>query len=219
MTEPYYDILFYDTKSGAKTDTLHRVLRRVFKDTGINIATVDKDSFQSYKNRHVLGYVFPGAKAGSLYREQLPENGNFDFYREEIHKGKTSLNICAMGYNACKSFLYTNPETKSEHRINSEIGMLDFHAFGPDTRLYKPIQLHPENAWTTYSAVEINFKGRNGTKQAGHFALSQGPSFKPAIEATDYEVIAHYSATKDIAILKQDIGKGTIIASGPALEV
>lgn len=209
----------YHHREGAKNGSLGHVLKALFQNTGIAIMPTDHENFSKRNPRHILGDVFPGSRAGTVYREELAQSGHMDFLKNTMHQhGSTTLTICAMTYNVCQNFHYTNPFTAEYKHIQSEIALVPHEARGPDLRLYTPRPREEHNPWSVYNATKINFKTYEGHITSGYFAISQAPSLYPNAQSR-HHVIGRYADTHDVALMEQDFGRGRLIMSGPAIEV
>jgi glutamine amidotransferase-like uncharacterized protein len=214
-----FHIGLYQHQNGSKNGSLRHVLRTLFRDTGIEIMPTDHQNFSQRDPRTILGDVFPGSLAGTTYRQELASNGHIDFLKNSMDThGSTTLTICAMTYNVCENFHYTNPFTAEHKHIQSEIGLVPHEARGPDLRIYTPRVREENNPWSVYNATKINFKTYDGQETSGYFAISQAPSLYPNNTAK-HTVIGQYADTQDVAMMEQPFGRGRLIMSGPAIEI
>jgi glutamine amidotransferase-like uncharacterized protein len=208
----------YNSRQGSKNGSIGHVLSFLFRDTGIAIIETDQNNFTQRDPRYILGDVFPGSLTGTAYRQQLVQNGNLDFLKNTMSQhGSTTLTICAMSYNVCEEFHYTNPFTNEYKHIQSEIALVPHIARGPDMNLYQPLKREENNPWSVYNATKIQFTDYDGQHTSGYFAISQAPSLYPQGHA--HQVIGHYDRTQDVAIMEQKMGRGHLIMSGPAIEI
>jgi glutamine amidotransferase-like uncharacterized protein len=213
-----YHIGLYNSHQGSKNGSLRHVLKSLFRDTGISIIETDQDNFTKRDPQKILGDVFPGSLSGTAYRQQLVKNGNIDFLKNNMMThGSTTLTICAMTYNVCEQFHYTNPFTNEYKHIESEIALVPHIARGPDMNLYQPLKREENNPWSVYNATKIHFTDYDDQETEGYFAISQAPSLYP--QGNMHRVIGHYDTTQDVAIMEQKMGHGHLIMSGPAIEI
>lgn len=209
----------YNSHQGSKNGSLGHVLSSLFRDTGIAIIETDQNNFAKRDPRHIIGDVFPGSLSGTVYRQQLARNGHIDFLRNTMTThGSTTLTICAMTYNVCADFHYTNPFTHEYKHVQSEIALVPHVARGPDMKLYQALKREENNPWSVYNAAKIQFTDYDGQNTTGYFAISQAPSLYPQ-QGPSHSIIGHYDRTKDVAIMEQKIGRGHLIMSGPAIEI
>jgi glutamine amidotransferase-like uncharacterized protein len=214
-------ILIYNAKTESKLDSLKRVLGRIFDGTGMVIEEVTADDIQKKLTADVALLIFPGARAGTAYREQL-KGAAFDLIKQRMQDGLQVLGICAGSYVMTRHFTYDeyDPVTGKllfKKNITSELGITDFEAFGPDLRLYPLKPREADNPWSVYTAAAVRAQ-LGDKKMSAALALSKGPSFIN-VDETKNDIIARYEATGDAAIVGFRFGKGGGVLSGPALEV
>ena len=221
MTDHPQRILIYNAKTESKLDSLKRVLHKIFFGTGMIIEEVTAEDIQQKLTPDVAILILPGARAGTAYREQL-KGAAFDLIKQRMQNGLHILGICAGSYVMTKEFTYDEYDPRTgkvlfKKNIQSELGITDFQAFGPDLRLYPLQPREADNPWSVYTAADVQVKSGDDFFPAS-LALSKGPSFIH-VDENKNDVIARYDGTGDVAIVGFKFGKGGGILSGPALEV
>lgn len=231
-----HKIQFYNAHGETKYYSLLRVLERLFEGTPVVIEEVNTSNFAEKVGDDTIMLVIPGARAGQTYRDEFgrTHEGRRDLHSEQfkgtqfdhmvqaVERGMNVFGICAAGFTMAKTFIYTDydPHTGEPvgvKDVTSEMGMLDVHAYGPDTRLYQAKLREAENPWTVYCAAHVAFTRLDGKRQHAHVAVSKGPSFVNL--GTNCRPLVMFEDTGEAAIIRQDFGKGRVILSGPVPEV
>ena len=216
-------ILLYNAQTESKISSLKHVVEDIaLKNTGIKLIEVNAGNFREKLTDKVDLLILPGARAGTAYRDQLAGE-NFEHLKKHMARGMHVLGICAGSFVLAKDFDFDvyDPVTGDlieQKHIQSEIGIADVRAYGPDLRLYPLRPREKSNPWSVYTATPVTFDDADGKETKAHVALSKGPSFT-GHNPQQCTPIATYDTTGDSAIVAFKYGKGGGVLSGPALEV
>ena len=224
LPTPAGKIVIYYAGPGTKIYGIERLLKELTRGTSVPVVRADMHTIEAHLRDKPSMLVMPGHETGQLYIDEL-RGRKFGLINDAILAGMHVVGICAGSYVFSKNFDFEMRNDSGrllgiQHKdVSSPLGIVPARAAGVDRRLYNSeLQLYTkENPWASSCAAPLSCHADLVSGGSLNALLTMGPSFV-ALDPR-CQVLASYNATAEAAIIRYWHGLGSIVMSGPAIEV
>jgi glutamine amidotransferase-like uncharacterized protein len=173
----------------------------------------------------VKALFLPGARNSQDYRNKL-NTADHNRLRAYVEQGGLLVGICAGAYFLTNSIYYLNAEGDEPAGSHDNLSLLPYISMGDIRRLLAPAKSGYHQGWKKAAPVTLKFSElaqmplQNGRLSCFYMA---GPMFQPLRTATQPQALAYYKHTllrdDPLAIVRNALGQGQVLAIGPHIEV
>jgi biotin--protein ligase len=197
------NIRIYNGTGTSSVVSLMLLLQHILYPFSISTIDFQELSTNDWKNNTSL-LIIPGGVESFYERDLLPIH-----IAEWVSLGNSYFGICAGSYFASDSIEFELNRPDYAYQSNDTLHLAKFRAVGSISRNYA------YNSLTGVEAISINYQD-----QVFPVFVNGGPAFISNDKSSDStRIIATYSMSNEPAIIQTKYGKGTVILSGPHIEI